>query len=80
MRRVLVVVIAAALGAGAWSTIAVASPATSVRSTRPTDEVVVAVEDAPVCPAEQIEAADVAPSTDGSTVVSFTLVDPRCGP
>jgi hypothetical protein len=73
-----VVVIATTLGVGAWSTMAVASPATSVSSTHPIDEVVVVVEDAPVCPAEQIEAADAVPATDGATAVSFTLVDPRC--
>ena len=83
MRRVLVVAIAAVLGSGVWSTIAAsASPASSVRSTpspAPAVAVEVEVEVAPVCPAEQIEAAgDVAPSADGSTVVSFTLVDPRC--
>ena len=78
MRRALVVVIATVLGAGVWSTVAQASPAPSVRSARPTVEVVVVAEDAPVCTAEQIEAADVGAPTDGVTTVSFTLVDPRC--
>ena len=79
MRRVLVVVVAAVLGAGLWSATAVASPAPAPVDTASTEVVVdVGPEAAPVCPAEQIVAAAAAPAPAGSTVVSFTLVDPRC--
>ena len=78
----LVAAVLALTGAGVWSAVvAVAAPATtSVRSERPADAVAV-VEEAPVCPAEQTEVTDLA-TTDAaggtSTIVSFTLVDPRC--
>ena len=83
MRRILVVAVFALTGAGVWSAVAaVAAPATtSVRSERPADAVAV-VEEAPVCPAEQTEVTDLPAATDApggtSTVVSFTLIDPRC--
>ena len=78
VRRILVVAIAVTLGSGAWTVAAAAVASEPARSTVATKGVVAVVEDAPVCTAEQIEAPDVAPSSNGSTVVSFTLVDPRC--
>ena len=70
------VVIAAVLGAGVWSTVAIAAPVTPSPGSTPVT--VAVVEDAPVCPAEQIEAPDGSLGGAGVTVVSFTLVDPRC--
>ena len=78
VRRLLVVAVAAVLGAGVWSASAAATPAGSPDAVPVTTEVVAAVEPAPVCPAEQIEAAADAAPMDGTTIVSFTLVDPRC--
>jgi len=79
MRRILVGAIAATLGTGAWSVTASAVTPAPARSVGATTAVVTTVEDAPVCPAEQIEAGAGARQTAGAaTVVSFTLVDPRC--
>ena len=79
MRRILVGAIAATLGTGAWSVTAAAVAPAPARSVEVTTAVVATVEDAPVCPAEQIEAGAGAVGASGATtIVSFTLVDPRC--
>lgn len=77
----LVVVVAAVLGAGTWSATALASPAADRVDAASTEVVADAgIEVAPVCTAEQIVAAPVIPAPAGATVVSFTLVDPSCQP
>ena len=80
VRRILVAAIAVTLGTGALSVAAAAVPSEPARSTGATKGVVAVVEDAPVCTAEQIEAGagPGGAATAGATIVTFTLVDPRC--
>jgi hypothetical protein len=84
-RTPLVVAAATLLGVGVWSSSALAAPASAPsRDVVPATVVEVDV-DAPVCTAEQTEAvtapdAAAAETAAGTTIVSFTLVDPRCAP
>ena len=66
-----------------WSAAAVAATADVSPAVDGTPVTVVVDDDAPVCTAEQTEAAApgaaaAQPTDDATTLVSFTLVDARC--